>query len=40
VASLEAALRINPLLQREYGRALAAARLDAGIAGARPPAQL
>jgi len=36
VASLEAALRINPLLQREYGPALAAARLDAGAAGPRP----
>ena len=30
VASLEAALRTNPLLQREYGPALAEARLDAG----------
>jgi tetratricopeptide (TPR) repeat protein/predicted Ser/Thr protein kinase len=35
-ASLETALRTNPLLQREYGQALAAARLDAGIAGPRP----
>jgi hypothetical protein len=45
VASLEAALKANPLLQREYGPALAAARLDAGdvsgIRGVRPrPAQL
>jgi tetratricopeptide (TPR) repeat protein/predicted Ser/Thr protein kinase len=36
VASLEAALKANPLLQREYGPALAEARLDAGIAGSRP----
>ncbi len=34
VASLEAALKANPLLQREYAPALAAARLDAG--GAHP----
>jgi tetratricopeptide (TPR) repeat protein len=39
VASLEAAFRINPFLQREYGPALAEARLDAG--GLQPrPAQL
>ncbi len=30
VASLEAAFKANPLLQREYGAALAEARLDAG----------
>jgi serine/threonine-protein kinase len=42
VASLEAALKANPLLQREYGPALATARLDAGgVRGAGPrPAQL
>ena len=31
VASLEAACKANPLLQREYGPALAEARLDAGL---------
>jgi predicted Ser/Thr protein kinase len=42
VASLEAACKANPLLQREYGPALAEARLDAatqgtaGTAGTRP----
>src|SRR5436305_2185258 len=36
LASLEAALRANPLLQREYGAALADARLDAGVRSPRP----
>ncbi len=36
VASLEAAFRANPLLQREYGPALAEARLDAGLKAPRP----
>ena len=36
VATLEAALKANPLLQREYGPALAEARLDAGLATPRP----
>ncbi|HEX4495718.1 MAG TPA: protein kinase [Thermoanaerobaculia bacterium] len=36
VASLEAAFKINPFLQREYGPALAEARLDAGLASPRP----
>jgi hypothetical protein len=36
VASLEAALKANPLLQREYGPALAEARMDAGTLQARP----
>jgi predicted Ser/Thr protein kinase len=36
LASLEAALRANPLLQREYGAALADARLDAGALSPRP----
>jgi tetratricopeptide (TPR) repeat protein/predicted Ser/Thr protein kinase len=39
VASLEAALRANPLLRREYGPALAEARLDAGLK-TPSPAQL
>ncbi len=33
VASLEAGLKANPMLQREYGPALADARLDAGPGG-------
>ena len=36
VASLEAAFKANPLLQREYGPALAEARLDAGGLQPRP----
>ncbi len=36
LASLDAALRANPLLQREYGSALADARLDVGITSPRP----
>ncbi len=35
-ASLEQALRTNPLLRREYGPTLAEARLEAGLAGPRP----
>jgi hypothetical protein len=36
VATLEAALKANPLLQREYGPALAEARLDARLGTPRP----
>jgi eukaryotic-like serine/threonine-protein kinase len=36
VASLENALRINPLLQREYGPVLLEARVAAGLARPRP----
>jgi hypothetical protein len=36
VASLEAAFKANPLLQREYGPALTEARLDAGTLQPRP----
>ncbi|MEO6192187.1 MAG: protein kinase [Thermoanaerobaculia bacterium] len=36
VATLEAALKANPLLRREYGPALAEARLDAGLKTPRP----
>jgi serine/threonine-protein kinase len=36
VASLEAAFKANPLLQREYGAALAEARLDTGGLQTRP----
>jgi predicted Ser/Thr protein kinase len=36
VASLEAALKANPLLQREYGPVLAEARLDAGLKAPSP----
>ncbi|HEV7785231.1 MAG TPA: hypothetical protein VGQ28_07840, partial [Thermoanaerobaculia bacterium] len=39
VASLQAALKANPLLAREYGPVLADARLDAGITGP-PPVKL
>ncbi|MFY9821030.1 MAG: protein kinase [Thermoanaerobaculia bacterium] len=39
VASLQAALKANPLLAREYGPVLADARLDAGMA-APPPVKL
>jgi eukaryotic-like serine/threonine-protein kinase len=39
VASLQAALKANPLLDREYGPALADARLDAGMTGP-PPVKL
>ncbi|HEX9942030.1 MAG TPA: protein kinase [Thermoanaerobaculia bacterium] len=36
VASLEKAIAANPLLRREYGPALAEARLEAGLAKTRP----
>ena len=39
VASLQAALKANPLLDREYGPVLADARLDAGMTGP-PPVKL
>jgi tetratricopeptide (TPR) repeat protein len=39
VASLQAALKANPLLAREYGPVLADARLDAGMIGP-PPVKL
>ncbi|MBW8874362.1 MAG: protein kinase [Acidobacteria bacterium] len=39
VASLQAALKANPLLEREYGPVLADARLDAGMIGP-PPVKL
>ena len=39
VASLQQALKANPLLEREYGPVLADARLDAGMIGA-PPVKL